>query len=153
MSVIAIKYQKSKLSGIISKVLSAVLIVIAITILSLLNNSLLNNILSIVITILSAICYGCSFLIWKNRNDKFQQNKINLSTQLFLITTLILLALSLGYFAYWLIIYEPFAVLCRYGPCEYGPYGWSVALLSSATSVLLLIVSYSALSSSGQKEK
>jgi hypothetical protein len=57
--------------------------------------------------------------------------------------TLVLIVLSvlLAYYAYWLLNYEPFKVVCRSAPCEFGPYGWSAALLSSGCAVLLLVMS------------
>ena len=118
------------------------MIIIVLTVLSLLDNSLVNSVMTFAITVLAGVCYGLVYFIWKKRNEKHQQTKISLNTQLVMTLVLIVLSVLLAYYAYWLLNYEPFIVVCRSGPCEFGPYGWSAALLSSGCAVLLLVVSY-----------
>ena len=105
------------------------------------------------ITVFSGVCYGLAYLLWKKRKEILPQTEISVNTRVVMTIVLILFSVLLGYYAYWLLIHEPFIVMCRLGSCEFGPYGWSAALLLSACAVLLLLVSYLFMSLKKQQEK
>ena len=133
-----IRYNQKYRGLFISKLFSAILIIIVLMVLSLLDNSLINSVMTFVTTVFAGACYLLAYSLWKKRDEKRQQTRIDLNTQVLMTLVLIILSILLAYYAYWLLIYEPFIVMCRSGSCEFGPYGWSAALLSSGCAVLLL---------------
>lgn len=88
------------------------------------------------------------YLSWKTFTDKtkdnFHQDKeVNLfylsSVGLFFVTAFILISIWL------LATSEPTEVMCRYGTCSFGPYSWSLTVLSFSLALLFAVYFYVAI--------
>jgi len=124
-----------------NKRISAVLIVLPLfLILLLLPAEIINASLSAIVVILAVVCGFISRVILTERDEK---SIISLTAREFVAGALFsfLFAIAAGYFSYWLVMFEPFEVVCKTRNCTTGPYGWSAALLAFMLSLLMFIVS------------
>lgn len=121
--------------------LSALLILSFLIVLLLLPAGIINALLSIVVVFFSTLC---GFLCYVILTENDETSTISLTPMVFVTTALFtsILAISAGYFSYWLVMFEPFEVVCKIPACSTGPYGWSAALLAFMLSLLMLIVSF-----------
>lgn len=129
------------MSRLNKKIPIMLLVIFLIIILALLPTGLINAILSAVVVFLTFAC-GC--LCYFILTETEEQPRDSLKPVVFIATVLFLalLAISMMYFGYWLLMFEPFDIVCRVRGCTVGPYGWAAALLSFATALLMLIGSY-----------
>ena len=121
--------------------LSALLILSCLIVLLLLPAGIINALLSIIVIFFSALCGFLCYVILTENDEK---STTSLTPMVFVTTALFtsILAISAGYFSYWLVMFEPFEVVCKTPDCSTGPYGWSAALLAFMLSLLMLIVSF-----------
>lgn len=121
--------------------LSALLFFPFVIILLLLPAGIINALFSAIVVFFAAVCGFLCYVILIENDEK---SITSLTPAVFLITAslAILLIFAMAYFGYWLVMFEPFEVVCRNPDCSTGPYGWSAALLSFMLSLLMLIVSF-----------
>ena len=103
--------------------------------------AIINALFSIIVIFFSALCGFLCYVILTENDEK---STTSLTPMVFVTTALFtsILAISAGYFSYWLVMFEPFEVVCKTPDCSTGPYGWSAALLAFMLSLLMLIVSF-----------
>jgi len=120
--------------------LSALLFLFCLVVFLLLPAGILNVLFSIIVVFFSALCGFFCYVIL-TENDEISTT--SLTPMVFVITTLFtsILAIAAGYFSYWLVMFEPFEVVCKTRNCSTGPYGWPAALLAFMLSLLMFIVS------------
>jgi len=101
---------------------------------------IINTIFSMITVIFAGVSAFLCYVIW-TAND--ESSITSLTPMVFVTTALFtsILAISAGYFSYWLMMFEPFQVVCKARNCSTGPYGWSAALLAFMLSLLMFIVS------------
>lgn len=120
--------------------LTALLVLPLLIILFLLPVGLINALLSAIVVLLAIMSGYLCYVIF---TDNDEASIHSLTPIIFIITALFVgfLAISMGYFGYWLVMFQPFEVVCRVRDCTTGPYGWSAALLAFTTALLMLIAS------------
>ncbi|WP_281561455.1 hypothetical protein [Thalassomonas sp. RHCl1] len=116
--------------------------VVILAVLALIDLAVVNTIVSGVILILAGGCYWLCYSLWRNRKESSRQAAMKLSSRLAMALLLAPLCALFVFFSYYLLRYEAFEVMCRFGSCAFGPYGWVVALLSSGCALLFIIVCY-----------
>jgi len=125
-----------------NKIISVVLIALPFFLaLQLLPAEIINAIFSILTVIFAGVCV---FLCYVFLTENDEKSIISLAPREFIATAIFtfLLAIAAGYFSYWLVMFEPFEVVCKTRNCSTGPYGWSAALLAFMLSLLMLVVSF-----------
>ena len=101
----------------------------------------MNALFSIIVVFFSALC---GFLCYIILTENDEASTTSLTPMVFVITALFtsIFAILAGYFSYWLVMFEPFEVVCKTRNCTTGPYGWSAALLAFILSLLMFIMSF-----------
>jgi len=101
---------------------------------------IINTIFSMITVIFAGVSAFLCYVIWTAKDES---SITSLTPMVFVTTALFtsILAISAGYFSYWLMMFEPFQVVCKTRNCSTGPYGWSAALLAFMLSLLMFIVS------------
>lgn len=125
-----------------NKSISGVLILLPFfLVLMLLPSAIVNALFSIIIIIFAGVCAFLCYMILTEDDDK---SIVTLTPSEFVAAALstFLLGITAGYFSYWLVMFEPFEVVCRTRDCATGPYGWSAALLAFILSLLMFIMSF-----------
>jgi len=124
-----------------NKIITAVLIALPFFLaLLLLPAAIINAFISTIVVFFSALC---GFLCYVILTENDETSTTSLTPREFIATAIFtfLLAISAGYFSYWLVMFEPFEVVCKTRNCFTGPYGWFAALLAIMLSLLMFIVS------------
>ncbi len=123
--------------------LNAIAGIIIFTFISfLVDNAILNALFSFFIVVLAAGSYWLSFVLLTDKDKINQGPRLDPIYKILMILASFSLALVFGYFSYWLLVNEPYAIMCKLSPCEVGPYRWSAAILSAGCSLFLVLVSY-----------
>ena len=102
---------------------------------------IINTIFSMITVIFAGIS---AFFCYVFLTDNDEAATVSSTPRMFVATAVLtfLLAIAAGYFSYWLVMFEPFEVVCKTRNCSTGPYGWSAALLAFMLSLLMFIVSF-----------
>jgi len=125
-----------------SRLFRSLLIILFVVILVLFDKSFMNTMVSAVILALAGAGYWLCYYLWVNRKDNLHQASVKLSSRVIMALSLMFLSVFFAFFSYQWLIFEPFSIMCRFGSCAFGPYGWAAALLSLACALLFIITSY-----------
>jgi hypothetical protein len=122
-----------------SKIKFSVLLLFLFLTILLLPAEIINASFSVIVVILAVACgFLCYVLLIEN--DEAPTRLLRPTEFVITVSLILLLAIAAGYFSYWLVIFEPFEVVCKTRNCTIGPYGWSAALLSFILSVLMFTI-------------
>jgi hypothetical protein len=124
-----------------NKLISAIVTVLVFIFLSLINPKISDLLLSLVIILLSFLTIFLTLSLIKDTINKQLKPATQTVRQLVLMLIFsICLSGAMAYFSYYLIENSAFEIMCKISPCQIGPYGWSVALLSISISCLFFIM-------------
>ncbi len=101
--------------------------------------SISNVLLSLLMLLFSCLALFFSYSIINEQRSKTVANLKQTKQQALCFSLFsFCLTLLMFYFSYYLISQASNDVMCKFSPCSFGPYGWSVATLSFSCAILFI---------------